>query len=101
MAALIKNYLVAFPDVILIFYNDSAEIHISSKRKESGINPQHFRSELFNTLMDRYFDDEYRKSNLTISDPEVGEHYSTLLTRVQNLNEMIELENSIMNHNSK
>lgn len=66
-------------EVILYYYCDSAGIYYRNNNKRKFLSPQHFRSELFQTLFSKVNPKNLLIDSSVISNPLVGNHYISFI----------------------
>ncbi len=83
---IIKEYLFE-NDVIIYYYCDVQPIKIR-KNRIIKYAPQEFRFKLFSTMFCRKNRQEFYLQEIILTDNEEGNHYTTLISRVENKKEI-------------
>ncbi|MFN2261573.1 MAG: hypothetical protein ABR595_05870, partial [Psychroflexus sp.] len=69
--------------VILYYYCDTSPINMRGNRKKE-ISPQHYRSKLFSKIFQKGNFDAYIEKSIRISDPENGNHFTSIISLKRN-----------------
>jgi len=94
---IIDNYLKQH-NVVLYYYCDTAPIKMRDNRKNKLL-PQEFRSKLFSSMFDQRNFDNYILKEIRITDLERGDHFTSLISNISNIDKVQLIENDLQELN--
>lgn len=90
---IIHDYLKEH-DVILYYYCDKSEI-----KKNRNISPQEYRHILFSTLFEKKKDRNILQKSIKIDDVENGNHFITLISKWEHINDINKIIDTLVGFN--
>jgi hypothetical protein len=94
---IIHNYLNQH-NVVLYYYCDTAVIKMRINREEKLL-PQEYRSKLFSSMFNKKNIDDYLLAEIRISDPERGDHFTSLISSINNVDKIKLIEDDLKKFN--
>jgi hypothetical protein len=94
---IIHNYLNQH-NVVLYYYCDTAVIKMRINREEKLL-PQEYRSKLFSSMFNKKKINDYLLAEIRISDPERGDHFTSLISSVNNADKINLIEDDLKKFN--
>ncbi|QYS89717.1 hypothetical protein [Flavobacterium davisii] len=96
-ADIIDDYLKEH-NVVLYYYCDTAPIKMRANRKETML-PQEFRSKLFSSMFNQRNFENYVLKEIKISDSERGDHFTSLISNLNNIDKIQLIETDLQKFN--
>lgn len=93
LSNIVLDYLVN-NNVVLYYYCDISPLYIRNTRQIT-MSTQEYRSILFSKVFERSNPGNYREKTVRISDPENGDHFTTLIFHEENQNIIEEIEEDL------
>lgn len=94
---IIDDYLKQH-NVVLYYYCDTAPIKMRVNRK-TQLLPQEYRSRLFSSMFNQRNFEDYILKEIRITDPEKGDHFTSLISNLNNIDKIQLIENDLQKFN--